>query len=49
MEQPVAIKEWMECVKDAKAILLLPVDTFVPLKGELLRMTQQIYCSSRGY
>ena len=45
-KQPVAIQQWVQCVKDAKANLLLPADTFVPIEGQLLKEAQKLYCSS---
>ena len=49
MKQPTAIIEWIVCVEKAKKRLGIPVGSFVPIRGELLRLAREIYCASPGY
>jgi hypothetical protein len=43
-----ALKDWLSAVKMAKVKLGLPSDSFVVVKGELLKTAQKFYCSM-GY
>ena len=40
-----AIKDWKKCIKRAKKNLGIPTDSFVMVKGKLLKEAQKCYCS----
>ena len=44
MKVPKAIKNWQICVQAAKRKLKIPKNTYVPVKGELLKVARKIYC-----
>lgn len=48
MENPKAISDWMTCVTEAKQKRGVPTDSFMIIKGTLLKEAQKCYCS-KGY
>jgi hypothetical protein len=48
MDNPKAIKDWMDCVQEAKRKLGVPVDSFMVIDKTLLKEAQKCYCS-KGY
>jgi hypothetical protein len=48
MEPTKAIKDWMECVQQAKKNLGKGEKTFTMVKGSVLKEAQKCYCA-KGY
>lgn len=48
MENPKAIKDWIECVQEAKKKLGQNDKSFTMIKGGLLKEAQKCYCA-KGY
>ncbi len=46
MKDPV--EDWKKCVRQAKRRLGIPVDSFIMVKGRLLKEAQKCYCAM-GY
>lgn len=44
----IILRDWNRCVKKAKRNMGIPRDSFIMVKGSLLRETQRLFCAM-GY
>jgi len=48
MVTTIILRDWNRCIKQAKKSLGIPTDSFIIVKGKLLKETQRRFCAM-GY